>query len=464
MGLIQKNIFKIATVSFLILSVVFGSILVRQQQDIRNRASGGCANGSHCEISCDSSHPNRDATECKCWGDPAHNNAGSAQDGQCVQDGGAVVPTSVPGSGMACGVLPNNSLSYDTVSRCNYRCNNGTQELIQGSCLPAGTAPQSAPSGYFLVNGTSGQVVANPGNWTSNGTTASANTSSSSLFSGVQNSWTCQVCTCTSLTNGECRDNCTNMPCSQATVPACGQVDACPPGQPSSQCGAAAENRIMGTNCPNPTSPPSSPTPARTNTPTTTPRPSNTPTTTPRPSNTPTPTPTPSPMPTPQPRSCGSIDCSNTSNPCQNGLVCITANDSRSYCSKPEYIQACKDNANGNTCCNAPASTPTPTPQPRACGAIDCSNTNNPCQDGLVCISANNSKNYCVMPDYVQACKDNPTNSNCCSAQSSTPTPIRSNSPTPTRIILPVSGIDLPIKGLGIVGGIVTLLGILLIL
>ncbi|MFA6081321.1 MAG: hypothetical protein WC741_02850 [Patescibacteria group bacterium] len=108
-------------------------------------------------------------------------------------------------------------------------------------------------------------------------------------------------------------------------------------------------------------------TPTPTPTPTATPVITNTPTPTPTgtivPSNTPTVTPTntPGPSATPAPVLCGTKDCDNATNPCQSGFSCIQANDGSNYCSRSEYVSACRTNPTYNNCCTAPGA-PTATP------------------------------------------------------------------------------------------------------
>jgi hypothetical protein len=157
-----------------------------------------------------------------------------------------------------------------------------------------------------------------------------------------------------------------------------------------------------------PTTPPNTPT----NTPTPTVKPTNTPTptVTPRATSTPkltaTPTPTNTPTPTPGP----------TSTP-------------------------------------GPSSTPTPAP-PNSCGGTCGSNTN--CGSDLFCHDG-----YCRNASC-------PDQTNCICQQSPTSTPVPTEyiaeGPSPTRIILPQSGVEFPSQMLTIFGGIVTLLGFLILL
>ena len=227
--------------------------------------------------------------------------------------------------------------------------------------------------------------------------------------------WQCQVCTCSFLTNGECRSNCVMMACSSVSAPACGQVDACPPGQSTTQCGAAQENRrVYDGGCgstPGPTKPAS--------------------TNTPKPSNTSTPTPknTSTPIPSPVPNSCGYHPC-DASNPCNAGLTCVLASTGISFCTMPLYSTACVANPSSATCCNPPA--PTNTPGPSATPTPGPTSTPG--------------------PGPTSTPGPNPT---------VTSSPVAGN---PTRIVLPAAGFDFPVKGLTVVGTIISLLGLLVLL
>lgn len=108
--------------------------------------------------------------------------------------------------------------------------------------------------------------------------------------------------------------------------------------------------------------------------PTSTPIPTNTPTPTagisPTITNTPTPTPTtppneptytPAPTATLIPVLCGTKDCDDRTNPCRSGYVCIQANDGSNYCASPDFVDACRANPSYNSCCTAPGA-PTATP------------------------------------------------------------------------------------------------------
>ena len=144
---------------------------------------------------------------------------------------------------------------------------------------------------------------------------------------------------------------------------------------PVNSCGKGSESTdtttctvITGTLTPSPsitvtpTLPPDS-------TPTVTPEISLTPTLTLTPSptsgptatDTPGPSPTPGPSATPIPVACGTKSCDNTTNPCRSGLSCIQANDGSNYCSLPEFQDACKVNPAQETCCTAQGENPTPT-------------------------------------------------------------------------------------------------------
>jgi len=106
-----------------------------------------------------------------------------------------------------------------------------------------------------------------------------------------------------------------------------------------------------------------------------------------------------------------------------------------------------------------PTATPVPpTPGVYACGYTPCDNGGRQCSSGLTCVTANNSAQYCSLPQYVDTCKTNPGYTGCCTA------PNIAQGPSPTRIILPVSGVEFPAQALTIVGGIATLLGFLILL
>lgn len=79
------------------------------------------------------------------------------------------------------------------------------------------------------------------------------------------------------------------------------------------------------------------------------------PSVTPRPS---TPPPAPTAIPTPKPSSAPITSacgqtCS-TNTPCQTGLICSQTTKGQSYCAMPNYQNACVNNPSVATCCNAP--------------------------------------------------------------------------------------------------------------
>lgn len=180
-------------------------------------------------------------------------------------------------------------------------------------------------------------------------------------------------------------------------------------------------------NSPTPTTPPTAtPTTVLTNTPTPTKpatvtpstpvtnTPTPTSTSTPTPTKTPTNTPIPSATPTPAPNACGYTQC-DSQHPCNSGLICVTAKNDKSYCAKPDYQDACKNNPSYDTCCRAPGA---------ACGYTQCDDEH-PCQSGLVCVTAKNDKSYCSKPELQDACKNNNGSySACCS------------NPTPTEVYI----------------------------
>ena len=90
-----------------------------------------------------------------------------------------------------------------------------------------------------------------------------------------------------------------------------------------------------------------------------------------------------------------------------------------------------------NLIVQVPTSTGTPapsaTPIPVACGTKGCDNTTNPCRDGLICVQANDGSNYCALPEFQTACRENPSHVDCCTA------------PAPTEIILAQGGTSTPV-------------------
>lgn len=153
---------------------------------------------------------------------------------------------------------------------------------------------------------------------------------------------------------------------------------------------------------------------------------------------------------TPEPKECGYSPC-ETDNDCQDDLICVTADDGEGYCAVEEYAEACEDDPSEQNCCEEPEPTPTPTPEPLECGERGCDD-NFDCENGLVCITADNGNNYCTDPDYRSACADNPSERNCCEEPrvTTTPTPTTTPSPSVTTTVtggqpdfpdeLPVSG------------------------
>ncbi|MFA7301399.1 MAG: hypothetical protein WC069_03750 [Candidatus Shapirobacteria bacterium] len=109
---------------------------------------------------------------------------------------------------------------------------------------------------------------------------------------------------------------------------------------------------------------------------------------------------------------------------------------------------------------NTPVPTSTPVPTNLGCGYTPCDNSGKQCSSGLVCITANNSGQYCSLPQFTGTCATNPGYTGCCTAPGVTDT----QGPSPTRIILPVSGFEFPIQALTLIGGITTLLGFLILL
>jgi hypothetical protein len=122
---------------------------------------------------------------------------------------------------------------------------------------------------------------------------------------------------------------------------------------------------------------------------------------------------------TPTPLECGATEC-ETDDDCDEDLICITADDENTYCSKPEYEDACIAEPGQETCCEEP--TPTATPMPSECGSTPC-DTNDDCNDDLICITASDNEKYCSKPEYEDACNDSPSIDTCCEEPEATTTP-----------------------------------------
>ncbi len=169
------------------------------------------------------------------------------------------------------------------------------------------------------------------------------------------------------VTRNECKctGNCypykVGQYCLQSETTDCKVSDKCTKSSPTNTPTPTPTPTSEITNTPTPT-----PTTEITNTPTPTPTTgitnTPTPTATPGPTSTPTPTGTPGPTATPIPVACGTKDCDNATNPCRSGYVCVQAVDGSNYCSSPDFVTACKANPSQVSCCTAPGYTSTPTP------------------------------------------------------------------------------------------------------
>lgn len=164
-----------------------------------------------------------------------------------------------------------------------------------------------------------------------------------------------------------------------------------------------------------------------------------------KPTNTKTPTPTPTNTTIPTPTPTGTV---------------VTPTPTNTPTNTPTATPTPTGTVVTPTPTNTSAPTATPTPPVivyLGCGYTPCDSTGKICNSGLTCITANNSNQYCSKPELTEACKVNPGYTGCCT------TPL-AEGPTPTRIVLPVSGFNFPIQALTIIGGITTLLGFLILL
>lgn len=227
-------------------------------------------------------------------------------------------------------------------------------------------------------------------------------------------------CTCTKSDNADPWPNCglENRVCEDT----CPKITETPPPDTTTP-----PERQLITETPQATN-----TPAVTKSPTPSPSVTASPTPTASPTKTPTPSPSATPSPTAPPHACGYSPCNDTTNPCAAGLSCIKASDNKYYCSQPSYVTACTANPSVASCCSAP----TATPVPQACGYTQC-DSDHPCQNGLECVTAKNDKSYCAKPEYKEACRNNNGDYNsCCNAPGPTATNVPGATNTPTEIQL----------------------------
>lgn len=66
----------------------------------------------------------------------------------------------------------------------------------------------------------------------------------------------------------------------------------------------------------------------------------------------PSPSVAPTSTPAPQQKDCA-FSCTTNAD-CKSGLICVTTSNGLSYCSMPQYQDACKQSPSANTCCQAP--------------------------------------------------------------------------------------------------------------
>lgn len=176
------------------------------------------------------------------------------------------------------------------------------------------------------------------------------------------------------------------------------------------------------------------------------------------PSNTPTPrTPSPTPTrgPSPTPTRIPSVTPSPTRGPSPTPTLTPTLTPTNTPTPTPTPTL---------TPTLTPTNTPTPTPTtspPNACGGTCGSNIN--CGSDLFCHSG-----FCRNPSCPNetdcTCQASPTSTPVPPTNTPVPTLVIAEGPSPTRIILPESGVDFPSQVLTIIGGIITLFGFLILL
>lgn len=424
MHYLRQHFLQTLTLLFLISSVIAGVFLLRQEQDLRNFAQ---YEGCECAAACPT---NGGCYRVRCNGVETDINGGA---------------TNCPAQGVTCppGKTYNSSLKT---------CDDGNTGSGQ-------VTPAPDPSSTYNPS----SPVANPDAAT----------------------WSCKVCDCSQggWVNGQCTKCGLPVPCSSVKSVTCGQIDACPPGQPESQCGASSQNYVINNNCagtstgatsipntpiptkiiaptPTPTGIPNTPIPTRIPTPTSVPTSTPIPTATPIPTSTPMPTATPTSMPTSTPiptyapettyLSCGQAGCNQANMACKDGLSCVQTTSGVYRCATDEAKDYCSSHNSSSYCCKLP---PTPKTTYLTCGQIGCDQAYKACSDGLICIKTESESSRCGVSELQQSCASHNSSEYCCST-----------TPTPTHILLPKTGFDLPLRGVTITGGILTLLGVLLIL
>jgi len=111
------------------------------------------------------------------------------------------------------------------------------------------------------------------------------------------------------------------------------------------------------------------------------------------------------------------------------------------------------------------AEAPTATPIPVACGTKSCDDDTNPCRSDLVCMQANDGSNYCSLPAFQAACKENPSQASCCTAPGE-PTEIVLVNATSTPAEAAAAGgvTEIPSAGIATFGKIFTAISLAVIL
>ncbi len=129
--------------------------------------------------------------------------------------------------------------------------------------------------------------------------------------------------------------------------------------------------------------------------------------------------------------SCGNSGCTNTDD-CVSGYVCVSTSATdddgniMKYCADEDYLDACVNNPNQNNCCEAPEE------NKLECGEKGCDNDED-CEDNLICVDADGNNRYCAKESYQDACADDPDEETCCEAPATvTPTTTLTTTPTVT--------------------------------
>lgn len=462
-GLIQ---FQLLTVVFLFLSLIGTVFLVKTNQDNRNRAATSCTCSPEDEKVCKGTgfHPSCNSGFL-CYGVKTCSTAESTPkpDTSCTKDQCDLGATMCQGA-------PSNQTGNKCTCVCAQNPSTGAKNVTVWSC---GTYDAASCSPSKTGTGPSGSIICrtnNPG--------ICPNTNSSNAdFNAMVGMYANQPSTCDfydacgkpmspgascvgmkRLSNGEPNHGafvgCYGKQNCFCDVNFSGSV-ACYDDVGNDSCGA-------GVAAPTATSVPKTPTSTPTTTPTLKPTSTPTPTATrtPTPTNTITPTATRTPTPT------NTLTPTATRTPTPTLTLTPTSTPTSTSTPTPTLTLTPTVTPTGTqtptltpTSTSTPTNTPiaTNTPRPTSTPVLVCGSScsGDVCPSGQSCSNGKCQLNTCLSGGVI-------CNSTNCAVI--TPTKAIAQGPSPTRIILPSSGVSFPIQVVTILGTIVTLVGFLILL